>query len=68
MNMDKYEMAVKVLKWAGEHPQEWNVVCGLQDADLEKNLTIAEMLQDGEFYELGLMMTVRAITMRLEAE
>lgn len=68
MNMDKYEMAVKVLKWAKEHPQEWNVVCGIQDADLDENLTIAGMLRDERFYELCLMLTIRATMMLLEDE
>lgn len=66
--MDRYETAMRVMTWAKEHTWEWGVVCGLQNAGLDENLTIAEMLRDEELYELGLMLTIRATMMLLEAE
>lgn len=68
MSMDKFEIAMKVLKWSKEHPWEWGVICGFLDANLDENLMIAEMLRDEEFYELSLMLTIRVTMMVLEAD
>lgn len=64
--MDRYEMAVRLLEWAKDHPREWGIVCGFGRGNLEQDLDIAEMLRDEGFYELCLMMTVRAAGIRLD--
>ena len=63
--MDRYNIAVRLLTWAKEHPWEWAVICGFEEADLEEQMEIAQTMEDAGFYELGLMMTVRIIRMRL---
>lgn len=63
--MDRYDMAVKLLEWAKDHPREWDIVCGFERGSLEQALGIAELLRDEGFYELRLMMTVRAAGIRL---
>ena len=63
--MERYDTAMHLLSWAKEHPREWSVICGLEAADLEEQIQIAWDVADAGFYELGLMMTVRTIEMRL---
>ncbi len=63
--MDRYNLAVRVLEWGQKHPREWEIVCGLRNADLKSNLLIAEILRDEKFYELSLMLTIR-VTMILQ--
>lgn len=64
--MDRYNMAIRLLTWAKEHPREWAVICGFEEAGLEEQMEIARDMEDAGFYELGLMMTARAIKMYLE--
>lgn len=64
--MDRYDIAMRLLTWAREHPREWNVICGFEEADLEEQMEIAQAMEDAGYYELGLMMTARAIKMCLE--
>lgn len=66
--MDRYDMAVRLLEWAGDHPREWNIVCGFERGSLEQALDIAETLRGEGFHELCLMMTVRAAGICLERE
>lgn len=66
--MDRYEMSAKLIRWAKEHPQEWEIVCGLEGAGLARSLTIAESLIEEGFYELSLMLTLRVLQLRLEIE
>lgn len=66
--MDRYDMAVKLLGWAKEHPREWDIICGFERGSLEQNLNIAETLRDERFYELSLMMTLRVLQLRMEIE
>ena len=64
--MNRYDIATRLLAWAREHPREWAVICGFEKADLEEQMEIAQDLEEAGFYELGLMMTARAIKMCLE--
>lgn len=64
--MERYNIATRLLAWARVHPREWGVICGFEEADLEEQIEIAQTMEDAGFYELGLMMTVRIIRMRLE--
>lgn len=64
--MDRYDIAMRLLTWAKVQPWEWSVICGFEKADLEEQMEIAQDLEDAGFYELGLMMTARAIKMCLE--
>lgn len=66
--MERHEMAIRMSKWAKQHPWEWGVICGFLDASLDENLMIAEILQDEGFYELNLMLTIRVTMMLLETE
>lgn len=66
--MDRYEMALKLLTWAREHPREWDMICGFGTGSVEQNLTAAEMLRDEGFYELCLMMTARTVRLQLSRE
>lgn len=63
--MERYDMAVRLLNWAREHPRQWDLVCGLERGSLEQILRAAEQLRDEGFYELCLMMTLRAVQIRL---
>lgn len=64
--MDRYNIAMRLLGWAREHPREWGVICGFEEAGLNEQIEAAQDVEDAGFYELGLMMTVRTIKMRLE--
>lgn len=55
-----------VTRWAVEHWQEWEIVCGLRPASAERNREIFEMLQTADFQELTQMMTARIYAMMLE--
>jgi len=64
--MNRYDIAICLLAWAREHPREWSVICGFEEADLGEQMEVAQGLEDAGFYELGLMMTARVIKMCLE--
>lgn len=66
--MERYEKAIKLLKWAKEHPQEWDIVCGLEAGGQARSLSIAESLMAEGFYELSLMLTLRVLQLRMEIE
>lgn len=66
--MKQYDIAMRLLIWAQEHRREWGVICGFEEAGLNEQIEIAQDMIDAGFYELGLMMTLRTIKMRLEEE
>lgn len=64
--MNRYDIATRLLTWAKEHPREWAVICGFEEAGMEEQMKVAKAMEDAGYYELGLMMTVRIIRMRLK--
>lgn len=64
--MNRYNTAMRLLRWAQVHPREWAVICGFEEADLNEQIEIAQDMEDAGFYELGLMMTLRANKIRTE--
>lgn len=64
--MDRYKIAMRLLDWARVHPRGWAVICGLEEAELDEQLDLAQDMENAGFYELGLMMTARTIEMRFK--
>lgn len=50
----------KMMQWALDHPDEWDIVIGLEKADAQRNLAIQQMLKQAGFPELSEMIAVRA--------
>lgn len=49
-----------MMKWALDHPAEWDIVIGLKEADAQKNLEVQQMLKQAGFTELSEMIAIRA--------
>lgn len=50
----------RMMRWALEHPQEWDVVLGFVPADSERITYIGKMLTEAGFSELPELMAMRA--------
>lgn len=66
--MERFQTAICLMQWAMEHPREWAVINGEEQAGLMELLAITEKLEKAEFNELALMMTLKVIKMRLTEE
>lgn len=50
----------RMQRWALEHPNEWDVVLGVADADAQELLPIIVMLKEAGFAELPELLAMRA--------
>ena len=48
-----------VVRWAVDHIEEWEILCGLRTASEERNWELFEMLQQEDFHELKQLMAAR---------
>lgn len=63
---DTFERGRAVTRWAVAHWEEWEIICGLRPAGIERNLEIYDLLRADGLPELTEMMLTRIYTMMLE--
>lgn len=63
---ENFEPGMAVIRWAVDHFEEWEVLCGLRTASAERNWEIFETVQREGFRELTQLMGSRVYGMALE--
>lgn len=56
----------RMMDWALRHPEEWEVVLGFANADIERIIYIKDMLTDAGFIELPELLAMRVYRMLAE--
>ncbi len=55
------------IHWAVDHMEEWEIVCGLRSAGLERTMEVYYMLREDGLQELQEMIVSRIYAMLLES-
>lgn len=63
---ENFERGREVTRWAVAHWEEWQIICGLRPASIERNLEIYHLLKADDLQELMEMMVSRIYTMMLK--
>jgi len=58
-NDDTGTISANMMRWALDHPQEWEIVIGFEKAGAQRNLEIQQMLKEAGFPELSEMLAIR---------
>jgi len=61
---ENFARGMAAIRWAVDHFEEWEIVCGLRPADLERTMDVYYMLRDAGLQE---MMVSRIYAMLLES-
>lgn len=63
---ENFARGMAAIRWAVDHMEEWEIVCGLRPAGLERTMEIYYMLREERLQELQEMMVSRIYAMMLE--
>lgn len=63
---ENFERGMAAIRWAVDHFEEWEIVCGLRPAGLERTMEVYYMLREESLQELQEMMVSRIYAMMLE--
>lgn len=58
-NDDNGSISTNMMRWALDHPDEWEIVIGFEKAGAQRNLEIQQMLKEAGFPELSEMLAIR---------
>lgn len=64
---ENFERGMAAIRWAVDHFEEWEIVCGLRSAGLERTMEVYYMLREEGLQELQEMMVSRIYAMLLES-
>ena len=59
VDSDGESSSAKMMRWALEHPEEWDVVLGFTKADFTRTMFISKQLREAGFTELPELMAMR---------
>lgn len=64
---ENFERGMAAIRWAVDHFEEREIVCGLRPADLDRTMEVYYMLREDGLQELQEMMVSRIYAMLLES-
>lgn len=67
-NSDSGNNSTDMMRWALDHPGDWEIVIGFEKAGAQRNLEIQQMLKAAGFPELSEMIAIRVYRLLSEED